>query len=130
MRSKHSMGLVVVEKFRLDADLQYFNALIDCLRDFCNKPLQPEAEQVLHDIQTFLVQRFEFEIEIMEFNQHQDLEFHRQQHEYILKTLLWSIMMIHKAKYIMPDLCDFLSDWFRFHSEQLDADLCGLLIPQ
>jgi hemerythrin-like metal-binding protein len=112
-----------------DEDARHFFELVQTLRGFCGSSQQPQAMKVLKDIEDFLAHRFAFESRVMLYNRTEDMEIHCQQHELLLQNLSCSIEQVCKRNHVDVDLCDFLTDWFQFHRENLDYQLCGLQIP-
>lgn len=125
----HDNDFTEIDHAFLDKGRRDFEAMVERLRSFCDRDLRPEGRQLLQEIEMFLCERFSFESRVMLYNRHEDLAIHHQQHQLMLESLSWSITTVRKENQISHIVCDFLADWFRVHSEVLDAELCGLKIP-
>ena len=129
MDESFSKSISGIDRAFFDADTERFAELVGRLTGLCGSPLKPEAYDLLVEIKEFLAGRFEYEHHVMACNSYRDTSIHQQQHKLLLETLSWSIRSAQEQDCIPWYLCDFLTDWFQFHLEELDFGLCGLQAP-
>jgi len=129
MDESFSKSIHWIDRAFFDADTERFAELVGRLEGLCGSPLKPGAYDLLVEIKQFLTRHFEYEHHVMACSDYPDTSIHQQQHKLLIENLSWSIRLAREQDCVPGYLCDFLTDWFQFHLENLDFGLCGLQAP-
>ena len=101
-----------------------YSKILRELARFIDRSPDAKAWRLLNNIRTFLFQRFDYEDRLMCLAGCQNFPAHHEQHELMIRQLNWSIKTARRENSIDRNLCDFLNDWFCFHTQNLDRPLC------
>ena len=129
MDKSSSNGQTQIDRAHFEEIREHVTGLIGRLKWLSDSSQKHDAYSLAVEIRDFLASRFEYEFQVMIHNCHGDTVVHHQQHQLLLEQLSWAISLAREQDCIPSHLCDFLTDWFRVHSEVLDARLYGLQVP-